>query len=141
MSVLRIQDNGKEKSECCKRRDREINKGDIMTSKQLEDLIGQAQIYGGGLHHAKPDFGEGFCVYNDVVICARYVMEKFSLDRVLVLDTDAHAGNGTCLAFYDDPRVLFVDLHQGSIYPGTGFEDEIGKGKGEGFIVNVPLPA
>jgi acetoin utilization protein AcuC len=95
---------------------------------------------GGGLHHAKSGFGEGFCVYNDVVICARHAIRKFGLERVLVLDTDAHAGNGTCEAFYSDPRVLFVDLHQKYIYPGTGFEDEIGEGNGKGFTVNVPLP-
>jgi len=96
---------------------------------------------GGGLHHAKSNYGEGFCVYNDVVIAARYAMEKYNLERILILDTDAHAGNGTCEAFYSDPRVLFIDLHQVGIYPGTGFAQEIGDGKGRGFTVNLPLAA
>ncbi|RKY83047.1 hypothetical protein DRQ09_10680 [candidate division KSB1 bacterium] len=96
---------------------------------------------GGGLHHAKPDYGEGFCIYNDVVITARYAMKKYNLERILILDTDAHAGNGTCEAFYSDPNVLFIDLHQRGIYPGTGFINEIGEGKGKGFTVNLPLSA
>ena len=96
---------------------------------------------GGGLHHAKSSYGEGFCVYNDVVIAAKHAIKKYNLERVLILDTDAHAGNGTCEAFYSDPKVLFVDLHQKGIYPGTGFVDEIGSGKGKGFTVNLPLEA
>jgi len=106
----------------------------------MEGRFKKAISIGGGLHHAKPGYGEGFCVYNDVVICVKHTIRTFSLDRVLVLDTDAHAGNGTCEAFYSDPKVLFVDLHQEYIYPGTGFEAEIGEGKGRGFTVNVPLP-
>jgi acetoin utilization protein AcuC len=106
----------------------------------MEEKFEKVISIGGGLHHAKPGFGEGFCVYNDVAICAKHAIKKYSLNRVLVLDTDAHAGNGTCQAFYSDPRVLFVDLHQKDIYPGTGYEDEIGEGKGKGFTANVPLP-
>jgi len=94
---------------------------------------------GGGLHHAKSNYGEGFCIYNDVVIAARYAMEKYNLKRILILDTDAHAGNGTCEAFYSDPHILFIDLHQEGIYPGTGFINEIGEGEGRGFTVNLPL--
>ncbi|MFQ6065685.1 MAG: histone deacetylase family protein [bacterium] len=96
---------------------------------------------GGGLHHAKSNYGEGFCVYNDVVIAARHALKKYNLERILILDTDAHAGNGTCEAFYSDPRVLFVDLHQAGIYPGTGFAHEIGEGEGKGYTVNLPLAA
>jgi len=96
---------------------------------------------GGGLHHAKSNYGEGFCIYNDVVIAARYARKKYNLKRILILDTDAHAGNGTCEAFYSDPNVLFIDLHQAGIYPGTGFIDEIGEGRGEGFTINLPLAA
>ena len=98
---------------------------------------------GGGLHHAKPSYGEGFCLYNDVAFCALYLMQKYKLERILILDTDAHAGNGTCEYFYEDRRVLFIDLHQNplTLYPGTGFADEIGQGKGEGFTINVPMGA
>lgn len=101
----------------------------------------KAVSIGGGLHHAMSDYGEGFCVYNDVVIAAKYAIEKYKLKRVLILDTDAHAGNGTCKAFYSDPKVLFIDTHQEGIYPGTGSVDEIGEGKGKGFTVNLPLEA
>jgi acetoin utilization protein AcuC len=105
-----------------------------------EEKCEKAVSLGGGLHHAKPSYGEGFCVYNDVVICTRHAIKSYGLERVLVLDTDAHAGNGTCQAFYSDPHVLFVDLHQKHIYPNTGYEEEVGAGKGKGYTVNVPLP-
>jgi acetoin utilization protein AcuC len=110
---------------------------DFVQEKRFEKVIS----LGGGLHHAKPRYGEGFCIYNDVVIAARHLIERHGLERVLILDTDAHAGNGTCEAFYSDPRVLFIDLHQKFIYPGTGYEDDIGESKGKGFTVNIPLPA
>jgi acetoin utilization protein AcuC len=97
---------------------------------------------GGGLHHAKPSYGEGFCLYNDVAFCSKYLIQNFNLERILILDTDAHAGNGTVEYFYDDPRVLFIDLHQDprTLYPGTGFAEQIGMGRGEGFTVNIPMP-
>ena len=100
----------------------------------------KAIAIGGGLHHAKRDFGEGFCIYNDVVICAKKLLQK-GLKKILILDTDAHAGNGTAEAFYEDDRVLLIDLHQDprTIYPGTGFIEEIGRGIGEGFTINLPL--
>ncbi len=97
---------------------------------------------GGGLHHAKPSYGEGFCLYNDVAFCALYLIRNYKLDRIMVLDTDAHAGNGTAEYFYEEPRVLFVDLHQDprTLYPGTGFAHQIGAGEGKGFTVNIPMP-
>jgi len=107
-----------------------------------EGKFKKAISIGGGMHHAKPSYGEGFCLYNDVAFCALYLMQEHKLERILVLDTDAHAGNGTCEYFYDEPRVLFVDLHQDprTLYPGTGFADQIGSGSGKGFTVNVPMP-
>ena len=97
---------------------------------------------GGGMHHAKSSYGEGFCIYNDVAFSALYLMQEYKLERILILDTDAHAGNGTSEYFYRDPRVLFIDIHQDpkTVYPGTGFAHEIGLDKGKGFTVNVPLP-
>jgi len=97
---------------------------------------------GGGMHHAKSNSGEGFCIYNDVAFSARYLQHKYNLDRILILDTDAHAGNGTCDYFYNDPKVLFIDLHQDprTLYPGSGFTDQNGEGEGKGFTINVPLP-
>jgi acetoin utilization protein AcuC len=96
---------------------------------------------GGGLHHAKPSFGEGFCVYNDIAYGAKYLTEKYGYERILILDTDAHGGNGTMEYFYEDPRILFIDIHQDpkTIYPGTGFVWQIGEGKGKGFTINCPL--
>jgi len=97
---------------------------------------------GGGLHHAKPNYGEGFCLYNDVAFCAKYLLHVWNLNRIMILDTDAHAGNGTSEYFYDNPNVLFIDIHQDpqTIYPGTGFIDQIGADSGEGFTVNITMP-
>ena len=102
----------------------------------------KAVCLGGGLHHAKPDYGEGFCLYNDVAFCARYLLQQYKLQRVLILDTDAHAGNGTSAYFYDEPRVLLIDLHQDprTLYPGTGFAYDVGSGAGKGLTVNIPMP-
>lgn len=96
---------------------------------------------GGGLHHAKRNYGEGFCLYNDVAFCALYLKHEYGLKRILVLDTDAHCGNGTMDYFYEDRNVLFIDIHQDplSIYPGTGFIQQIGSGAGKGFTVNVAM--
>ena len=130
------------------------NPGKIETAGRI--IIGQAKLacdiiqkgefkkvisLGGGLHHAKSDYGEGFCLYNDVAFAAKYLIKKYNLERILILDTDAHAGNGTMKYFYEEPRVLFIDLHQDprTLYPGTGFAYEIGEGKGRGYTINVPL--
>jgi len=97
---------------------------------------------GGGMHHAKPAYGEGFCLYNDVAFCGLYLRQEYKLERILILDTDAHAGNGTSEYFYGEPRVLFIDLHQDprSLYPGTGFAHQTGSGSGKGFTINIPMP-
>lgn len=97
---------------------------------------------GGGLHHAGENFGGGFCLFNDVAILARYLQEEHHVSRVLILDYDVHAGNGTSDIFYSDPSVLFISVHQDpkTLFPGTGFIRQIGKGDGEGFNVNLPLP-
>ena len=95
----------------------------------------------GGLHHAGPDYGEGFCIFNDVAVAAGALLGD-GLERVLILDTDAHQGNGTMDIFYAEPRVLFVSLHQDprTLYPGRGFVHEIGAGPGTGYTVNIPMP-
>lgn len=97
---------------------------------------------GGGLHHARRAYGEGFCLYNDVAFAGIYLLHQYRFERVLILDTDAHAGNGTMEYFCEEPRVLFIDLHQdpATIYPGTGFAGQIGEGRGKGFTINIPLP-
>ena len=96
----------------------------------------------GGFHHAGRDYGEGFCHYNDVAIAAKYLAEKKNLDRILIVDTDAHQGNGTMDIFYEDPRVLFISIHQNpqTLYPGRGFVWETGTKDGEGTTINIPMP-
>jgi acetoin utilization protein AcuC len=107
-----------------------------------EGQFAKAVSIGGGMHHAKPGYGEGFCIYNDIAFAARYLINKYSLDKILILDTDAHAGNGTAEYFYEDPRVLFVDIHQDprTLYPGSGFIYQMGSGPAKGFNINIPMP-
>jgi acetoin utilization deacetylase AcuC-like enzyme len=93
-------------------------------------------------HHAMADQGMGFCVFNNVVVAARQAQRIHGADRILILDWDVHHGNGTQAAFWSDPSVLFVSLHQDDLFPaGWGAVDQVGIGDGEGFTVNVPLPA
>ncbi|MDY0004216.1 MAG: acetoin utilization protein AcuC [Polyangia bacterium] len=93
----------------------------------------------GGFHHGFPDHAEGFCYSNDVVLAA--LRARRAGRRVAVLDIDAHHGNGTQAAFWQDDRVLAISLHQDgqTIYPHSGAATEVGEGPGEGFTVNVPL--
>jgi len=92
-------------------------------------------------HHAEHDRSMGFCLFNNIAMAARCLLDDHGLSRVLVLDWDVHHGNGTQHIFEADPRVLFVSLHghPGIVYPGTGYADERGKGKGEGFTINIPM--
>lgn len=93
-------------------------------------------------HHAMADRGMGFCIFSNVAIAAHHARRRHGLERVMVLDWDVHHGNGTQDAFYGDPGVLFISLHQEGLYPeGFGDLDQVGGGAGEGFTVNVPLPA
>jgi acetoin utilization protein AcuC len=97
---------------------------------------------GGGYHHAGRGYGGGFCLFNDIAVLIEHLRAEYKVKRFLVLDYDVHFGNGTSDIYYEDPTVLFISLHQdpSTIYPGTGFVWEIGKGAGEGFNVNIPLP-
>lgn len=90
-------------------------------------------------HHATTRRSMGFCLLNNVAVTARALADRG--ERVLIADFDAHHGNGTQEAFYDDPRVLFVSWHQWPLYPGSGALGEIGVGAGQGTTINVPLPA
>jgi acetoin utilization deacetylase AcuC-like enzyme len=92
-------------------------------------------------HHAGPYYAMGFCVFNNTAVAAAHLLRDFDMDRVLILDIDAHHGNGTQEVFYDSNRVLYVSLHQDPMdFPGTGFVDEVGEGRGLGYTVNVPFP-
>ncbi len=92
-------------------------------------------------HHAEKDRAMGFCLFNNVAITAKYLQQKYRVKKVLIIDWDVHHGNGTQNAFYDDPTVFYFSIHQWPHYPGSGLEAEKGIGKGEGFTLNVPLPA
>ena len=90
-------------------------------------------------HHATPEKGMGFCLFNNVAIAAKYIQSKYSLDRIVIIDWDVHHGNGTQDAFYDDPSVMYFSMHRYPFYPGTGAEEETGKDSGSGFTINIPL--
>jgi acetoin utilization deacetylase AcuC-like enzyme len=92
-------------------------------------------------HHAERNLSMGFCLFNNIAIAARRLIEDHGLSRVLILDFDVHHGNGTQHSFESDPRVLFVSLHghPGIVYPGTGYAEERGKGAGTGYTINIPI--
>ena len=90
-------------------------------------------------HHAEHDRAMGFCLFNNVAVGARYVLQHHGLERVMIFDWDIHHGNGTQNAFYSMPEVLYVSTHQYPYYPGTGALHETGSGAGAGYTVNIPL--
>ncbi|MCF3963724.1 acetoin utilization protein AcuC [Streptomyces fuscigenes] len=96
----------------------------------------------GGLHHAMPGEASGFCVYNDAALAIARMLE-LGAERVVYIDTDVHHGDGVQAAFWEDPRVLTISLHEHprTLFPGTGRPEETGHGAGEGGAVNVALPA
>ena len=103
---------------------------------------GHAANIAGGLHHAMRRSASGFCVYNDPAIAIRWMLAE-GAERIAYVDVDVHHGDGVQAAFYDDPRVLTISLHEhpATLFPGTGLASEIGSGEGRGYAVNVALPA
>jgi acetoin utilization protein AcuC len=95
----------------------------------------------GGLHHAMPNRASGFCVYNDLAMAIRWLLDA-GCERIAYVDVDVHHGDGVQTIFYDDPRVLTVSLHETPAYlfPGTGFPEETGGPNAQGTAVNVALP-
>ena len=91
-------------------------------------------------HHARPGNGAGFCYLNNIAIMVRHVQLK-GIRKVMILDWDAHHGDGTQAVFYEDPSVLFTSIHQMPFYPGSGDVEETGAGAGRGYTVNMPVPA
>lgn len=92
-------------------------------------------------HHAEHDRAMGFCLFNTVVIAARYIQETYNLNRVSILDWDVHHGNGTQHILEEDPSIFYFSVHQYPHYPGTGALSETGIGPGEGYTLNAPVPA
>lgn len=95
----------------------------------------------GGLHHAMPAMASGFCVYNDPAIAIAWLLSQ-GVRRIAYVDIDVHHGDGVQAVFYNDPRVLTVSLHQNgrTLFPGSGFADEVGGPDAQGYAVNVALP-
>jgi acetoin utilization protein AcuC len=96
----------------------------------------------GGHHHAMRANASGFCVYNDLAVAIKWLLSA-GAERVAYVDLDVHHGDGVQAAFYDDPRVLTISLHEhpATLFPGTGLPEETGRGAGAGYAVNVALPA
>jgi len=96
----------------------------------------------GGLHHAMRDRAGGFCIFNDVGVAIEYLLRQGESFRVAYVDIDAQHGDGVYYEFEENPRVLYVDIHQDgrTLYPGTGFRHERGRGEAEGKKLNIPLP-
>lgn len=92
-------------------------------------------------HHATASRGMGFCLINNVAVAARNALHNYGLERIAIIDFDVHHGNGTQDAFYSNPRVLYISIHQYPHYPGTGRMDETGEGAARGTTLNIPLPA
>jgi acetoin utilization protein AcuC len=115
--------------------------GALLGAERL--VSGQSEVafnLGGGLHHAWRDHASGFCVFNDAAIAIQWLVNLRW--RVAYLDFDVHHGDGVQWAFYDSDRVLTVSLHQDgrTLFPGSGGVEETGRGAGQGYAVNLPLP-
>jgi acetoin utilization deacetylase AcuC-like enzyme len=92
-------------------------------------------------HHARPNQGMGFCIFNTIAVAARYAQKKHGIGRVMIVDWDVHHGNGTQDTFYEDGSVFFFSTHQSPWYPGTGPANETGEGAGKGTTMNRPFAA
>lgn len=116
--------------------------GTLLAARAVwEGATNRAVNFSGGMHHAMPAKAAGFCVYNDSAIAIRWLLDH-GATRVAYLDIDAHHGDGVERAFWDDPRVLTISVHQSgmSLFPGTGFAQDTGGRGARGTAVNVALP-
>jgi acetoin utilization deacetylase AcuC-like enzyme len=112
----------------------------------VEALLGSGERVGFSIlrppgHHAERNRAMGFCLFSNVSVAARHALDSLGASRVLVLDWDVHHGNGTNAIFHDSRDVLFASIHQYPFYPGTGPLGDMGAGDGEGFSINLPVPA
>ena len=116
--------------------------GSIVAAEQIVSGKAQRAVnIAGGLHHAMADHAAGFCVYNDCAAAIAWLLAN-GVERVAYVDVDVHHGDGVQAAFYDDPRVMTISLHQHpvTLWPGTGFATEVGAAGADGTVVNIPLP-
>ena len=116
--------------------------GTILTGKKIFDGFNCMINPLAGFHHASRNFSSGFCYFNDIAVLIEYLREKNNLKRFLVIDLDVHHANGTQEIYYNDSTVLNISFHQDgkTLYPGTGSLEKIGRDKGEGYTINLPLP-
>ena len=112
-----------------------INAIDALMNKEFDNAFCVIRPPG---HHAEKEQAMGFCLFNNVAIGATYLIEKYKLSKVAIIDFDVHHGNGTQDIFYNEKKVLYISSHQFPFYPGTGSEDETGKYNN---ILNIPLKA
>src|SRR5690625_182267 len=114
----------------------------VATRSVWDGSVDRAVNLAGGMHHAMPGRAAGFCVYNDAAIAIQWLLDQ-GATRVAYLDIDAHHGDGVERVFWDDPRVLTISMHQTgvSLFPGTGFAQDVGGRGAQGTAVNVALPA
>ena len=112
-----------------------INAIDAVMNKEFDNAFCVIRPPG---HHAEKEQAMGFCLFNNVAVGATYLLEKYKLNRVAIIDFDVHHGNGTQDIFYNEKKILYVSSHQFPFYPGTGSEDETGKYNN---ILNIPLKA
>jgi len=115
-----------------------LNAVDLVMNRKFQNAFALVRPPG---HHAGLYYAMGFCLFNNIAIAATYLLKNYGLERILILDVDAHHGNGTQEIFYETDKVLYVSLHHDPKgFPGTGFADEVGDDKGLGYTVNVPFP-
>ena len=118
-----------------------LSAGATLTAARMvaDGEVSAAFNISGGLHHAAARQASGFCVFNDPVVAIKYLLGRGL--RVAYVDIDAHHGDGVQNAFYDEPRVLTISVHESGqyLFPGTGFAGETGAGEGVGYAVNLPL--
>jgi acetoin utilization deacetylase AcuC-like enzyme len=112
----------------------------------VDALLGDGPRIGASLHrppghHALTGRAMGFCLFNNAAVAARRALDRWGAERVLIFDWDVHHGNGTNDIFHADPDILYVSIHESPLYPGTGPASDVGSGAGEGYTVNLPVPA
>jgi len=110
---------------------------DSLISGQCEACLSLVRPPG---HHALRDRAGGFCIFNNLGITARYAIKRYGFKRILIIDWDIHHGNGLSDIFYEEKRVLYISSHDIMLYPHTGDWKEAGKGEGEGYTINIPIP-
>ncbi|MFW9832510.1 MAG: histone deacetylase [Candidatus Thorarchaeota archaeon] len=115
-----------------------INAVDRIMQGESEDAFVLCRPPG---HHAEYERAFGFCFINNIAVAAKHLVEKNNVERVMIVDYDAHHGNGTQRSFYSSKDVLYIGLHQDgrTLFPGSGFVDETGTGEGEGYTVNLAM--